>query len=84
MVGEGGDSHIFVCLCVCCVHGTPAIKTHVFKSHLSATVDLKRDSLPPMYCFHHYVCPLVPHGQYKCTHEIVALFRRNIHAPIFP
>ena len=33
--------------------------------NLSATVDLKRNSLPPMYCFHHYVCHLVPHGQYN-------------------
>ena len=67
---------MYLCVCVCgggwvggvggwCVHGTPAIKTHVFKSHLSATVDLKRNSLPPVYCFHHYVCLLVPHGQYN-------------------
>ena len=28
VVGVGGDSHVFVC----CVHGTPENKTHVFKS----------------------------------------------------
>ena len=68
------EIHIYLCVCVCVcerVHGTPEIKTHVFKNHTnqslhdSATVDFKRNSLPPMYCFHHYVCPLVPHGQYN-------------------
>ena len=62
MVGVGGDSHIFVCLCVCVafMKSRPTY-SRVTQINLSATVDLKRNSLPPMYC----LCPLVPHGQYN-------------------
>ena len=69
-MGVGGDSHVFVCVCGVCVVFMVRLQSRPTYSrvtliNLSATVDLKRNSLPPMYCFHHYVCPLVPHGQYN-------------------
>ena len=65
MVGVGGDSHIYLCVAFMVRLQSRPTYSRVAVINLSATVNLKRNSLPPMYCFHHYVCPLVPHGQYN-------------------
>ena len=65
MVGVGGDSHIYLCVAFMVRLKSRPTYSRVAVINLSATVNLKRNSLPPMYCFHHYVCPLVPHGQYN-------------------
>ena len=52
VVGVGGDSEIHIYLCVAFMVRLKSrpMYSRVTLINLSATVDLKRNSLPPMYC----------------------------------